>query len=119
MSRLTLGIDIGGTFIKYALVDEEFNIVDKWKSILPPEHTLRIPEEKAIVDLMLGVIAIQKQELEDYAVDMLNRGQTKQRIEGIKDSLQRLSNSTEISTHVDTNLPSQLKLTKSNKGKRI
>ena len=32
MSRLTLGIDIGGTFIKYALVDEEFNIVDKWKT---------------------------------------------------------------------------------------
>ena len=31
MSRLTLGIDIGGTFIKYALVDEEFNIVEKWK----------------------------------------------------------------------------------------
>jgi hypothetical protein len=95
------------------------DIANKWKSILPPEHTLRIPEEKAIVDLMLGVIAIQKQELEDYAVDMLNRGQTKQRIEGVKDSLQRLSNSTEISTHVDTNLPSQLKLTKSNKGKRI
>lgn len=26
-----LGIDIGGTFIKYALVDKEYNIVKKWK----------------------------------------------------------------------------------------
>ena len=31
MTNLTLGIDIGGTFIKYGLVDEEFNIVRKWK----------------------------------------------------------------------------------------
>jgi predicted NBD/HSP70 family sugar kinase len=38
MSRLTLGIDIGGTFIKYALVDEEFNIVDKWKVNIPYEE---------------------------------------------------------------------------------
>ena len=26
-----LGIDIGGTFIKYALVDESYKIIDKWK----------------------------------------------------------------------------------------
>ena len=38
-------------------------ITNKWKEILPPEHTVRIPEEKAIVDLMLGVKAKQKEEL--------------------------------------------------------
>ncbi|WP_313151817.1 ROK family protein [Lacrimispora sp.] len=27
-----LGIDIGGTFIKYALADETYNIVDRWKA---------------------------------------------------------------------------------------
>lgn len=32
MNSLTLGIDIGGTFIKYALVDEKFNIIEKWKT---------------------------------------------------------------------------------------
>ena len=32
MNRLTLGIDIGGTFIKYALVDPAFNIIEKWKT---------------------------------------------------------------------------------------
>lgn len=31
MKRYDLGIDLGGTFIKYALVDEEYNIVEKWK----------------------------------------------------------------------------------------
>lgn len=31
MNKYKLGIDIGGTFIKYALVDESYNIKDKWK----------------------------------------------------------------------------------------
>lgn len=31
MSKYQLGIDIGGTFIKYALVDEDYHIVEKWK----------------------------------------------------------------------------------------
>lgn len=31
MKKYNLGIDIGGTFIKYALVDEEYNIKEKWK----------------------------------------------------------------------------------------
>jgi len=31
MKRYDLGIDLGGTYIKYALVDEEYNIVEKWK----------------------------------------------------------------------------------------
>lgn len=26
-----LGIDIGGTFIKYAIVDDRYNILKKWK----------------------------------------------------------------------------------------
>ena len=31
MSKYSLGIDIGGTFIKYALVDEDYNIKERWK----------------------------------------------------------------------------------------
>ena len=31
MGKFSLGIDIGGTFIKYALVDEDYNIKEKWK----------------------------------------------------------------------------------------
>lgn len=32
MRKYNLGIDIGGTFIKYALVDEQYNIQKKWKN---------------------------------------------------------------------------------------
>ena len=31
MSKYNLGIDIGGTYIKYALVDKDYNIKEKWK----------------------------------------------------------------------------------------
>ena len=31
MDKYSLGLDIGGTFIKYALVDNEYNIKKKWK----------------------------------------------------------------------------------------
>lgn len=31
MEKVNLGIDIGGTFIKYALMDKQYNIKDKWK----------------------------------------------------------------------------------------
>lgn len=31
MEKYNLGIDIGGTFIKYALVDKDYNIKEKWK----------------------------------------------------------------------------------------
>ena len=31
MEKYNLGIDIGGTFIKYALVDKKYNIKEKWK----------------------------------------------------------------------------------------
>ncbi len=31
MGKYNLGIDIGGTFIKYALVDKNYKIVEKWK----------------------------------------------------------------------------------------
>ena len=34
MEKYSLGIDIGGTFIKYALVDENYNIKEKWKNVL-------------------------------------------------------------------------------------
>ena len=104
---------------KYCGRSFDSDITDAWKKVLAPEHTLRIPEEKAIVDLMLGVLAIQKQDLDIYALDMKNRGQTTARIEGVTSSLQNLSNSVALSTEVSANLPSEMKLSLSKKGKRI
>lgn len=93
---------------------------ESWQKVLPKQHTIKIPEEKAIVDLMLGVLAIQKQELDDYASDMKKRGQTVHRIEGVKSSLRELSDSVALSTNVETDLPVEMKLRKDgNKGKRI
>jgi len=91
-----------------------------WQEVLPKQHTIRIPEEKAIVDLMLGILAIQKEELNVYALDMKDRGQTRARIEGVVGSLKELSDSQALSTNVETDLPVEMKLRKSgNKGKRI
>lgn len=90
-----------------------------WQKVMPPEHTIKIPEEKAIVDLMLGVLALQKEELEVYALDMGLRGQTTKRIEGVTDALKDLASSTALSPNVSTTLPSNTSLKLTKKGKRI
>lgn len=93
---------------------------ESWQEVLPNQHTIRIPEEKAIIDLMLGILAIQKEELSDYTIDMKNRGQTLKRIEGVRDSLKDYANTQALSTNVETDLPVEMKLRKGgNKGKRI
>lgn len=73
--------------------DEE--ITSCWEKLLAPEHVIKIGEEKAIVDLMLGIISMvsSARTLETYKVDMLGRGQTQERIEGVSASLAGLSSS--------------------------
>lgn len=105
---------------KYNGMSFNDKITNSWKDVLPKEHTIRIPEEKAIIDLILGILAIQKQELETYALDMKNRGQTIARIEGVKNSLLELSNSQALSTNLENDLPVEMSLRKKgNKGKRL
>lgn len=71
----------------------EQDIIDCWKKLLAPEHVIKINEEKAIIDLMLGVISMvsSSRTLEAYKIDMLDRGQTPARIEGVSKSLESLS----------------------------
>ena len=66
-----------------------------WEKLLAPEHVVRICEEKAIVDLMLGIISMisSARTLDTYKIDMLDRGQTQERIEGVSRSLEGLSSS--------------------------
>ena len=45
MVEYNLGIDIGGTFIKYALVDKAYKINDKWKV-----KTLRFDKKDELYD---------------------------------------------------------------------
>lgn len=66
---------------------------DHWKRLLADEHVVRVNEEKAIIDLILGIISMvsQTRDLDSYKVDMLDRGQTAGRIEDVTSSLKNLS----------------------------
>lgn len=70
---------------------ENEQIMKKWKEILGPraEHIIRLYEEKSIIDVILGVIALRSgaRDLTQYLEDMKSRGQTKTRIEHVKTSL--------------------------------
>ena len=93
---------------------------DSWKKLLPQEHVIKIPEEKAIIDLILGIIAIQSKELNEYTIDMKNRGQTIARIEGVASSLKMLASTTALSTSVEADLPVEMKLRMGgSKGRRL
>ena len=80
----------------YSYLNEE--IAEAWKSRLANEHVIPIQEKKAIVDLMLGIIATVSgsRTLKSYTVDMLNRGQSTKRITGVEKSLEKFSASLEM-----------------------
>ncbi|MBQ9279527.1 MAG: hypothetical protein IJ215_00540 [Clostridia bacterium] len=83
---------------KYCSRSFESDITEAWTTRLAPEHVIKIQEEKAIVDLMLGIISMvsNARTLETYKVDMLDRGQTQERIAGVSESLQNFSKVTSI-----------------------
>lgn len=79
---------------KYCSKNFEPDITSCWKELLAPEHVIKIYEQKSIVDLMLGIISMvsESRTLETYKIDMLDRGQTQSRIDGVSKSLRGLSN---------------------------
>ena len=83
---------------KYNGGEFDDKITTAWQSVLAPEHTVKINEEKAIVDLMLGIISMvsTSRTLDTYRLDMGNRNQTQKRIEGVTESLKKLSNTLSI-----------------------
>jgi len=107
---------------KYCGRDFESDITNFWQRKLPSEHTIKIKEEKSIVDLMLGIIALlNKRRLAAIETDMLLRGQTHARLTNVRDSLLELSRSTELAAvpNINTDVMSLKKTNKANKGKRI
>ena len=79
---------------KYSGRDFDIEITRAWESRLAPEHTIKVNEEKAIVDLMLGVLAaIARVSIKTYTIHMLERGQDTARIETVSDSLKNLATS--------------------------
>lgn len=69
------------------------SIIEKWRTYLNPQHVILIEEEKSIVDLMLGIIAMVfgTRTMESYEADMREREQTEERIRNVKKSLDELS----------------------------
>jgi len=61
---------------KYAAYDDEVILKD-WKKLLPEERILILQHPKAIVDVMLGAVAIArgKRTLDEYVADLKKRGQ--------------------------------------------
>ncbi|MDR0979367.1 MAG: hypothetical protein LBL91_05560 [Lachnospiraceae bacterium] len=96
--------------------------LSQWTKALAPEHLIKISEEKAVVDLMLGILALlAKRSLKTYAIDMQGRGQTIQRIEGVTKALEGLSTAIVPAEQIKT-LPTTIGTATSadsKKGKRI
>lgn len=82
----------------YGSKRDDKNVVDQWKEVINPERILILEEPKAIVDVMLGAIAIvsKTRDLDNYLVDMKGRGQTEQRIALVEKTLTSLSESTSL-----------------------
>lgn len=108
---------------KYGGREFRDEITESWKSKMPNQHTIQIKEEKSIVDLMLGIIALlNKRKLKSIESDMLSRGQTKERLENVRNSLLELSQSKDLISidEVHTEGLSLVKTLKpNNKGKRL
>lgn len=109
----------------YQGVIREENIIKTWKDLFPDnmkEHVITMQEnnEKAIVDLMLGVISmIGNKDLENYKIDMLDRGQTNERIASVDKMLKGLSNSLVPMTTVSGLQKSTRNQGRENKNKRL
>lgn len=97
------------------------DITSCWEKLLAPEHVIKINEEKAIIDLMLGVISMvsSSRTLDTYKIDMLDRGQTQARIEGVSESLSALSNALVPVKVTGTITTTTSKDKSSQKGKRL
>lgn len=91
---------------KYCSRNFEAEITTSWQKLLAPQHVIKIQEQKSIVDLMLGIISMvsESRTLETYKIDMQNRGQTDERINGVSKSLEGLANIIGESSHTGKRL---------------
>lgn len=69
------------------------NVLAQWGEVLPAERILTIEDPKAVVDLMLGVLALTHgaKSLAQYLDDMKDRGQSQKRIAEVEAALKGLS----------------------------
>ena len=82
-------------------------ILEQWASVIPRERILRLVDPKAIVDVMLGALAINEgtSDLDGYIVDMHDRGQTEKRRAQTRTALEDLASATSLATADTGSLP--------------
>ena len=75
----------------YANYDNQL-IINQWAQVIPSENILVIENPKAIVDVILGVLALSGGvDIENYIEDMKGRGQEKTRQTEVRNTLDRLA----------------------------
>jgi hypothetical protein len=79
-------------------------IKTQWAGVIPQENILLIEDPHAIIDVMLGALALSEGtvDLDKYLIDMGGRGQTPKRLSETAKALQGLSN-TKALTKIDPN----------------
>jgi hypothetical protein len=73
-------------------------MTNEWKKVMPAQHIHEIKDEKAIIDIILGIIATTSgaRTREEYEDDMLKRDQSKSRIAAVSKSLVRYDDLTYV-----------------------
>jgi hypothetical protein len=90
---------------EYAQYSDEV-ILKQWKSVIPPEHVMRVDDPKAIVDVLLGALAIAdgSRTLATFMGDLKSRDTTESRMGHVRTALASLS-SVRSSSSVEGEVP--------------
>jgi hypothetical protein len=90
---------------KYAQYSDDV-ILKQWKSVIPAEHVLRVDDPKAIIDVLLGALAIVDgtRTLPQYLDDLKARDTTEARLRTVQTTLASLRNLRQ-STTVEGEVP--------------
>jgi hypothetical protein len=90
---------------KYASYSDDV-ILKQWRSVIPPEHVIRVEDPKAIVDVLLGALAIAdgNRTLESFLKDLTTREASDKRLAQVRRSLASIT-SVRSTTTVEGDVP--------------
>lgn len=98
---------------------DDVTIKNQWANVIPLENILIIDDPKAIIDVMMGALAISAgTDIEQYLLDMGERGQSAKRISETAGSLSGLSATTAIAKIDTVGLPGRQTGVNRNSGSR-
>ena len=75
-------------------------ILAQWASVIPKEHIIRVGDPKAIIDVLLGALAIAdgKVDLDTYLKDLRELGTPEDRARGVEQALAGLPSAKKVAT---------------------